>query len=138
MAGGVLGPKQYGVAGAGRHELHASQDEGAHQDPADLRIDLHERSDFRALELHHFASDARANLKQRASPGNHVRFARELPGTVAHHQMLVVAFTLNDVQLTVDDDEAGDIGIARFDKHLAGFGRAADDRAPRCARFDRW
>jgi hypothetical protein len=35
--------------------------------------------------------------------------------------MLVGAFTLNDVQLTVDHDETGDILIACLDKHLAGF-----------------
>jgi hypothetical protein len=81
--------------------------------------------DLRALELHHIASGAHANLKQRASAGNHVRFAGELAWTVAHHQLLVDPFTPNDVELTVDDDETRDIWVACLDKDLAGFDLSA-------------
>ena len=66
-----------------------------------------------------------ANLKQRTSPGNHVRFARELPWAVARDQMLAVAVTLNDVQLTADDDKTRHIRIACLDKDFAAFNPAA-------------
>jgi hypothetical protein len=121
----VLRPKQYGVTGTSCHQLHAAQDERAHQDSADLGIDLDKRGDLRALELHHIASGAHAHLKQRASTGNHVRFAGELPWTVAHYQLLVDPFTPNDVELTVDDDERRDILVACLDKDLAGFDLSA-------------
>ena len=66
------------VADPRRDELGAAQDERAHQDLAQLGVNLYQGDQLFTGELDHFAGVAYPDAEQRAPPRNQVRFAGEL------------------------------------------------------------
>ena len=60
-------PMQHDVAEAVRDQLDAAQDEGAHQDLAQLAVGLHQRQQVLAIELDHLAGLGRAHAHEPAA-----------------------------------------------------------------------
>ena len=67
-------PDQHDVAEPARDQLHAAQDEGAHQDLAQLAVGLHQRQQLLAVQLDHLARlRCTRAANERAAAGEHVR-----------------------------------------------------------------
>ena len=69
---------EHDVAEAVRDQLHPAQDEGAHDDLAQLAVGLHQRQQVLAIQLDHFTRCTDACPDQRAPAGEHVDLAGEL------------------------------------------------------------
>lgn len=65
----VRGSDQNDVADVSRNQAGSAQNEGAHDDFADLRIALYERHHLVPVELDHFARLRRFNSKHRLAAG---------------------------------------------------------------------
>ena len=79
-ASGMARPDEHDVAEPVRDQLHPAQDEGPHEDLAQLAVGLHERQQVFALELDHFAQRSPARMRTSLRrPESIVDLAGELP-----------------------------------------------------------
>ena len=68
-AGAMSRPNEHDIAEPVRDQLHPAQDEGPHDDLAELAVGLHERQQLFAIQLDHFARlDWRAIGRARGGP----------------------------------------------------------------------
>ncbi len=116
----VTRPDEHQLAPALRDEPHAAQDEGAHQDLAQLRIALNQGAQVFAVDHHHLAVLRDPPSDQSPPPRQHVDLAREFPGALQHHALLVVAHGPQDLELPADHDEERRVAIPDLEHHLTG------------------
>ena len=107
------------VAEAAGDERAAPEDEGPHEDLAQLGVGLHEREELLPIELDHLAGVADAQARQRAAPGEHVALAGELPRAMRHDARFRPAGGTQHVQLAVHEHEERNDLLADVDQHLA-------------------
>ena len=118
-----LDPIEHDVAEPVRDQLHAAQDEGAHDDLAQLAVGLHQRQQVLAIQLDHLARLAGTRPDERAAAREHLDLAGELTRSMDRDQRLGGAGWLDDLDLTFrDHEERHDLG-PRFEEHLAALDR---------------
>jgi hypothetical protein len=83
-----------------RNHLHPSQNEGAHDDLAELGIGLDQSQQVFVIELDHLARLADAYSGHRPAAGQHVDFARKLARAVHDDQRFRSAVWPNNLELT--------------------------------------
>ena len=77
-----------------------------------------------AIELDHFARLADAQTSECAPTGDHVGFAGELPGMMAHNQRVAAVRRPKRLELAADHDKDRHGLVADLDEHLAPSRRA--------------
>src|SRR5207249_5054098 len=87
-SGVVRGSDDHDPAHVAREQLETTQNEGAHQDLAQLRIGLHQRQQLLATESNHFAWFADAQPRHRRPTRKQVCFSREALGAMAYDERL--------------------------------------------------
>lgn len=109
-----------------------AQDEGAHEELAELAVGLQQRQQVFAIELDDFARFAGARPDERRAAGEHGDLAGELTGAMGGNERLGGAGWPNNLDLARRDDEKRHDVIARFDQHLAAldFTDVSVDRDP--------
>ena len=85
---GMARPDEHDVAEPVRNQLHPAEDEGPHEDLAQLAVGLHEGQQVLALELDHGASLARAEADEPAAAREHRDLPGELPRSQDGHKRL--------------------------------------------------
>ena len=111
------------VAEIVRDQLHPAQDEGAHQDLADLGIGLHQRQHAFAAELDDLPGLADAGAHEGGARGDHVDLAGEIARAVQGDELLGAGEGLGDLDLARGDDKERHVLLAGFDQHLAALRR---------------
>ena len=87
-ARGMTRPDEHDVADPVRDQLHPTEDEGPHEDLAQLAVGLHEREHVVAIELDHRARLPRAHADEPAATREHGDLAGELPRSQDGHEFL--------------------------------------------------
>ena len=87
--GGVVRTDKHDVSNMLLDQLRPTQDEGAHQDFAQLAVGLHNRQQGFATQLDHLACPAHPRSHQCATAGEQVDLARELAGPVTGDDLLL-------------------------------------------------
>ncbi len=118
-AGAMIRADEHDVAEPVRDQLHAAQDEGAHEDLAQLAVGLHERQQLLAVQLDHLARRADARLDERAPAREHVDLAGELARSVDRDERLGDAGWPDDLDLARRHHEKRHDRRTRLDEHLA-------------------
>ena len=106
------------VAVLGR-QRHPPQDEGAHQDLAQLRVALHQRAQVLPIDGDDRAVGGGARAHQAAPGRQHVDLAGELPGVVNHHRLLAIANQPDDLDRPRQHHEESRVLLPHLDQHLA-------------------
>src|SRR5262249_45927508 len=103
--GGIPGPDQHGIAEAMLDERQAAEQEGAHEDLAELAVDLHERPEALAIELDHLSGFGRADVAERGATREHGDLAGELARGKNRDEFLSLAARTDELEATGGDDE---------------------------------
>ena len=111
-------PHEHDVSQPLRDQLHPAEDEGPHDDLAQLAVGLHERQELLAIQLDHLARLAGARPEKRAAPGEHVDLAAELTRSVQGDERFGGSGRPDDLDLTGGHDEERHDLVARLDEHL--------------------
>ena len=117
--GRVVRADQDHVAQASCDQLHAAQDEGAHQDLAQLGVALDETRQSIARQLDQLAAFPHPRLDQGPAARDHVHLAGELARAVDGDQRLAAHGGPDDLDAAADHDEEGHRFVPGVDQHLA-------------------
>ena len=101
------------------HERHAPQDEGAHEDLAELRVALHERAQVLPIDGDDRAVGGGARAHQAAAGREHVDLAGELAGMVHDDRLLAIADRAHDVDRAREHHEEARVLLADVEEHLS-------------------
>src|SRR5258706_13941727 len=112
------------IAEALVEEHGSAEDEGAHQDRAQLRIGLDEGEQSVSRHLDHLAWRRRANGGERPPSSEQVELAAERARTIRRDELFTVARWTHHGELSLGDDEERGLLLARLEDHLAGLQRA--------------
>ena len=104
-------------------ELDAPQDEGAHEDLAQLGVRLDEGQQARVVQLDDFAGLAHPRLHERRPPGQQVDLPGELSRPERPQQDGGLGRRLDDLDLAFGDQEKRCAGVAYVVQDLTGPGR---------------
>jgi hypothetical protein len=109
---------EHGIAEPVGDQLHAAEDEGSHEDVAQLAGGLHQRQQIPAGDLDDFARLARAHAEEPPAAGEHIGFAGELTPSMDGHQLLGGAGPPDDLDVARGNDEEPLALIAGLGEHL--------------------
>ena len=110
---------EHDVAEAARDQLHPAQDEGAHQDLAELGVGLHERQQLVAIQLDHLARFAHAARKSAGRPEIMLASPVNWPGSWTTIDRFAGARRTDDLDLPGRHDEERHDLVARVHEHFA-------------------
>src|SRR6266850_5346261 len=116
----VAGADEDQAAVAVGDERHPPQDEGAHEDLAELEVPLHESAQMLAIDDDDRSVAESPAADEGAAGGQHVDLAREFPGTVDRDLLLAAVERAHDLDGPFDDDEEAGVLLPRLEQHLAG------------------
>jgi len=111
-------PDQHNISQSMRDQLHAAEEEGAHQDVAQLAVRLHEGKQVVPVNLDHFPRLARPHLDEPGATRKHVRLAGELPRSMDRDKRFAGAGCPNDFDLTSGDNEERHDPVAGLDEYF--------------------
>ena len=120
-SGGMARADEHEVSDAPRNQFHPPQDEGPHEDFAQLAVGLHKSKQLIAVQLNDLAGLARAKSHQYAAPRKQVQLSGELTCPADGYDFLILPGYPDDFYLACLDDKEMGIFLARFGKHLACF-----------------
>lgn len=100
-------------------ERHPPQDEGAHEDLAELEVPLHERAQMLTVDDDDRPIAERPAADDGAACGQHVDLAGELAGTVHRDPLLAAVDRAHDLDGAVDHHEEASILFPQLEQHLA-------------------
>jgi hypothetical protein len=115
---GMARPDEHDIAEPMCDQLRPAQDEGPHEDLAQLAVGLHEGQQGLTLELDHSARLARADADEPAAAREHRHLPGELPRSQDGHERLRDACWPDQLDLTRGDDEAPRERCTRLGQHL--------------------
>ena len=118
-AGGMARPDEHDVSDPVRDQLHPAQDEGPHEDLAELAVGLHERQQVVAIQLDHFARPRPRDRTSLRRPESMVTSPVNCPGRWTATSVSVAPDGRTMLDLTCRDDEERHDLIPRLDEHLA-------------------
>ena len=118
-----IGPDEHDIAEPARNQLDAAQDEGPHQNLAQLGVGLHEGQQVFAIQLDHFARLGGARAQQRAPAREHGGLAAELPRSMDHDETFGVAGWPHNLDFAALDHEERDDLVADLDEHFSALDR---------------
>src|ERR1700736_2759213 len=96
---------EHHVSESVRDHLHSAEDEGPHQDLAQLAVGLHQRQQLVAVDLDHLAGLAGDCAVERAPPRKRADLAGELSRSMDRYQLFGIARGAENFYATCDDDE---------------------------------
>src|SRR6185503_3801642 len=136
-ARGVNRPDEHDISGPQLDQLDAAEDEGAHQDLAEVGVGLHEGQQMFAIQFDHFARLGGARAEQGAPARQHGGLAAELPGSKDHDETFGVAGWPHNLDFAALDHEERDGLVADLDEHFSALDRpyAAARGDPRDLRW---
>src|SRR5438876_5743488 len=102
------------IAEALVEEHGSAEDEGTHQDRAQLRVGLDEGEQPVSRHLDHLAWRRRANGGERAASSEHIKLAGERAPTIRRDELFTVARCTHDDELSIGDDEERILLLARI------------------------
>ena len=132
-SGGMARADEHQVSNAPRNQFHPPQDEGPHEDFAQLAVGLHKSQQLIAVQLNDFAGLARAKSHQYAAPRKQVKLSGELTCPADGYDFLNVARYPDGFYLTCFDHEEMGGFLARFNQAPRLLSLAAPDHARRRA-----
>jgi hypothetical protein len=117
---GIARSEEYQLRRAAGDDLEAAQDEGPHEDVAQLAVGLHERHQPRAVHLDHFPRLSRAVASEAAPAREDGSLSGEGPDAVRHDELLDVSDHPHRLDAAGGDHE--DLpALAHFEEDLTGF-----------------
>ena len=123
------------------NQFEAAEDEGPHQDLAQLRVGLDEREQFLASELDHVAWLGDPQACDRGPPANHVAFAGELPRLTLDDEPFPGFARADRFDFAGHHHKERERFVTDFDEHFATRGRPVasvrfnPSHLPRCERW---
>src|SRR5262249_17480285 len=115
--------EHHGISVATGNQLHAPENERAHDNLAQLAVGLHESQQLFPLELDQFAGFPHVYLNHCPAPGQRTGFPCELARTKSRDKLFVSPRRANNLQTPSSDDEETRILRAGFDKDVANLNR---------------
>src|SRR2546421_1184924 len=101
-------------------ERHPPQDEGAHEDFAELEVPLHQSAQMVAIDDDDRSVAESPAADEGAAGGQHVDLAREFPGTVDRDLLFAAVERAHDLDGPFDDHEEAGVLFPELEQHLAG------------------
>ena len=101
----MIRPNEHDIAEPVRNQLHPAQDEGPHDQLAELAVGLHERQQLFTIQLDHFARLAGARSDERGAARKHVDLAGELTRSMDRDERLGATGWPDNLDPTRRDDE---------------------------------
>src|SRR5260370_114469 len=95
------------------------QDEGAHEDLAELEVPLHQNTQMLAIDDHDRSVAERPAANEGATRGQHVDLARELAGTVDRDLLFAAIDRAHDLDGALDDHDEARVLLPELEQHLA-------------------
>ena len=121
----VTRPEDHHVADLASQQLHPAQDEGAHEDLAQLAVGLHERQQVVTGDFDDLAGRRGPDMGEPTAARQHGDFATEHPGAERYHEVPLGGRRTDAVDLALHDDEQARHRLARVHQHLARLDPAA-------------
>src|SRR5262249_46149055 len=115
----VPGADQDQAAHAVGDQCHSPQNEGPHQDFAELEVSLHERTQMLSIHDDDRSLDGGPRTNEIAARGEHVDLAGELAGTEHPHHVFAAGDGAYDLDAALDDEEEAGVLLAELEQHLA-------------------
>src|SRR6266699_6747448 len=111
--------EEHDVAESARDQDHAAEDEGAHEDLAQLGVGLQEEKKIIAADLDDFARLGSPNGHESAPPGQQVHLAGEVARAVGGYELLAAGGVADDFEAGGQDQKERVLLLPRFDEHFA-------------------
>ena len=126
------GADEHQAAVAVGNERHPPQNEGAHENLAELEVPLDERAQMLAIDDDDRACVESPTADEGAARGEHVDLARELAGAVHRDPLFVPFDRAHDLDGPLDDHEEPGVLLSELEEHLARADAASlpDSRDP--------
>ena len=122
-SGRMLRADEHDVARALSDQRDPAQDEGAHNELAELTIGLDQGQERLAVDLDDLARFADANANERGSAGDQVGLAGERTRSEHGHDALGVIVRPHDLDFALGDHEERRGAMPGLDEHFATSGR---------------
>src|SRR5258705_2470365 len=100
-------------------ERHPPQNEGAHEDLAELEVSLHERVQMLTIDDDDRPVAESPPEDDGAARGQHVDLAREFAGAVHHDRLFTTVDRAHDLDGALDDHEEAGVLLPELEQHLA-------------------
>src|SRR5262249_51129204 len=115
----VPGADEDQAAAAVGDESYPPENEGAHEDLAELEVSLYERTQVLAIHDDDRSIDGGARANEIAACGEHVDLTRELAGAEHPHHVFAAGDGAHDLDAALDDEEEAGILLAGLQQHVA-------------------
>src|SRR5260221_8411474 len=119
----IHGTEDQDIAEALVEEHGSPEDEGTHEDRAEVRVGLDEGEQPVSPHLDHLAWRRGPNGGERPASSKHIELAAERARVIRRDELLTVARWTQDGELSLGDDEERVILLARLEDHIAGLQR---------------
>jgi hypothetical protein len=119
----MIRPDNDDISESLRNQLHSADNEGPHDDLADLAVGLHQRHQVFAIQLDHFARLTGARSGEHGTARKHVDFAGELTRSVYRDKPLGRTGSQDYLEPTCRDDKERHDMFPRLEEHLASSDR---------------
>ena len=116
----MTGADEDQAADAVGDERHPPQDEGAHEDFAELEVPLDESAQMLAIDDDDRSVAESPAANEGATRGQHVDLAREFPGTVDGDLLFAAVGRAHDLNGPFDDHEEAGVLLSNLEQDLAG------------------
>ena len=100
-------------------ERHPPQNEGTHEDLAELEVSLHERAQMLTIDDDDRPVAESPPADDGAARGQHVDLAREFAGAVHHDRLFTTVDRAHDLDGALDDHEEAGVLLPELEQHLA-------------------
>ena len=116
----MVGPEQHDVSEAVRDQFYSANDEGAHDELAELAVGLHELQQVFAVDFDDLARLADAHSEHRWTAGEHIDLPGELTWAVNYDECLDGAGWADNLHPTRLNHKERYNLLPWLDEHLAG------------------
>ena len=136
VPGAVIRADEHDVSDPSRDQLHPTEDQGPHEDVAQLAVGLHERQQMFAIDFDDLARLADTEADERAAAGQHAHLAGEPARANRHQRFLGAVRQARDINPSRHDHKKAGAVVADIDEDLAlaDLPRAPVGRHPRKLR----
>src|SRR5262249_39836605 len=100
-------------------ESYPPENEGAHEDLAELEVSLYERTQVLAIHDDDRSIDGGARANEIAACGEHVDLTPGLAGAEHPHHVFAAGDGAHDLDAALDDEEEAGILLAELEQHVA-------------------
>src|SRR5437868_2450476 len=116
----MLGSDQHRVPDTVSDQFKTPENEGAHDDLAELNVGLYELLQSMTIKLDHLTRLAHSTAHERTTTGEHVEFSGKASRSMSGDQHIALRIRLDDFDLSGNNNEEARPHLTLLDQQVAG------------------